>query len=101
MQPIIGYNYGAGKFHRLKRTFYLASIVSTAICTAGCIFGEAFPDFIARTFTIDEMLIGVTVNALHLALPMFWMVGFQIISTAFFQSIDKAENPLSSASCAR
>lgn len=90
MQPIIGFNYGAGNLHRLKRTFFLASIVATAICTIGCVFGETFPDLIARTFTTDRMLIDVTVNALHIALPMFWIVGFQIISTTFFQSIDKA-----------
>ncbi len=90
MQPIVGYNYGAGNLHRLKRTFYLAAGVATAICTAGCLFGLCCPDLIARTFTVDPTLIQVTVNALRHALPMFWMVGFQIISTAFFQSIDKA-----------
>lgn len=90
MQPIVGYNYGAGNLHRLKNTFYLACGVATAICTAGCIFGLLFPGLIAQAFTTDATLISVTVNALLHALPMFWMVGFQIVSTAFFQSIDKA-----------
>lgn len=90
MQPIVGYNYGAGNLHRLKRTFYLAAGVATGICTAGCLFGLFFPGLIACTFTTDATLIDVTVNALRHSLPMFWMVGFQIISTAFFQSIDKA-----------
>ncbi|MGM9871609.1 MAG: MATE family efflux transporter [Muribaculaceae bacterium] len=90
MQPIVGYNYGAGRLHRLKRAYYLAAGVGTCICTAGCIFGLFFPGLIAKTFTVDATLISVTVNALTLALPMFWMVGFQIVSTTFFQSIDKA-----------
>lgn len=90
MQPIVGYNYGAGNLHRLRRTYWLAAAVATAICTAGCLFGLTCPGLIAAAFTTDATLVGVTVNALGHALPMFWMVGFQIVSTAFFQSIDKA-----------
>lgn len=41
-------------------------------------------------FTTDTTLIDVTVHGLSLALLMFWVVGFQIISTTFFQSIGKA-----------
>lgn len=90
MQPIVGYNYGAGRLDRLKRTYYLAAAVGTAICTAGCAVGVLWPDVIARVFTTDAMLISVTDNAMRHAMPMFWVVGFQIVSTAFFQSLDKA-----------
>ena len=90
MQPIVGYNYGAGQLHRLKRTYYLAVAVGTAICTAGCAVGLLWPDVIALAFTSDSMLIAVTSDAMRHAMPMFWLVGFQIVSTAFFQSLDKA-----------
>lgn len=90
MQPIVGYNYGAGQLHRLSRAFSLAAWISTAICTAGCAFGMLCPEMIAGIFTTDERLIGITANGLRHAMAMFWMVGFQIISTGFFQSIGKA-----------
>lgn len=90
MQPIVGYNYGAGHLHRLSRAFSLAAWVGTAICTAGCAVGLLWPEMIAGIFTTDQRLIGITANGLRLALSMFWMVGFQIISTGFFQSIGKA-----------
>lgn len=90
LQPIIGYNFGAGKYNRLKRAYWLATIVATIICTAGCLFGLLFPRAIALVFTSDERLITVTANGLRHALLFFWIVGFQIISTNFFQSIGKS-----------
>ena len=90
MQPIIGYNYGAGLLHRLKRAYWLAVGVGSIVVTAGAIIGLAFPSVIARGFTVDEELINATDRALSLSLLAFFMVGFQIVSTTFFQSIGKA-----------
>lgn len=87
MQPIVGYNFGAGKPDRLKKAFYLAALIGTALCTAGSIFGLAFPGWIAYAFTDDAGLTAVIVNGFKHALLLFWVVGFQIISTSFFQSI--------------
>ena len=90
MQPILGYNYGAGLYGRLKRCYWLATGAATAIVTAGCAFGLLWPGLIARAFTTDPTLIAVTSRALSLSLLAFWAVGFQIVATTFFQSIGKA-----------
>lgn len=90
MQPIVGYNYGAGHYHRLRHALWLATAIATAITTAGCLGGMLMPVTIAKIFTVDPGLIAVTSNGLRHAMPMFWMVGFQIIATTFFQSIGKA-----------
>ncbi|MBO5054697.1 MAG: MATE family efflux transporter [Muribaculaceae bacterium] len=87
MQPIVGYNYGAGKLHRLKHTYWLAVGASTALCVLGSAVGLLFPGLIARVFTVDTELIQVTANALSHALLAFSLAGFQIVSTNFFQSI--------------
>lgn len=90
MQPIIGYNYGAGLLHRLRRTYWLAVAVGSAVVTIGAIIGLSFPSLIARGFTVDPGLIKATDRALSLSLLAFFMVGFQIVSTTFFQSIGQA-----------
>lgn len=90
MQPIVGYNYGAGLTHRLKRTFWLAAMCATAVCSLGAAAGLILPEHIARAFTVDETLIAVTGNAMRHALWAFWVVGFQIVATTFLQSIGKA-----------
>lgn len=90
LQPIVGYNYGAGRIDRLKKVYLQAVWFSTGICLAGLLFGEFFPDLVARAFTVDEQLIEVTVNGLHITLISFFIVGFPIVSTALFQSLGMA-----------
>ena len=90
MQPIIGYNYGAGLTSRLKRTYWLAVGAATVVVTIGQIGGLAFPWYIARAFTTDAELIDQTVRCLRISMIAFTVVGFQVISTTLFQSLGKA-----------
>jgi len=89
MQPIVGYNYGAGLFHRLKRTYWLATGASTAVCIIGWIIVIVNPDMVARLIIPDENLAHHTGRLLTISMSMFWMVGFQIVSTNFLQSIGR------------
>ena len=91
MQPIIGYNYGAGKIGRLRRTYWLAVVVSTVIVSTGQTIGLLFPDYIGRAFSGDAGLIRETARCLHISLMAFTVVGFQVVSTTLFQSIGKAK----------
>lgn len=90
LQPILGYNYGAGRLDRLSKVFWLAVWASTVVCTLGWIAGQFFPRYIAMMFTTDIMLIDATANGLSIAMLTFWFVGFQIIATTLFQSLGKA-----------
>lgn len=90
MQPIVGYNYGAGLLGRLRRAYGYTVAWASVIVTIGAAFGYFCAPLVGRAFTGDEVLINVTVNAFRHALVAFWMVGFQIVSTTFFQSIGKA-----------
>jgi len=94
MQPIVGYNYGAGAVGRLRRTFLLAVGVSTLITFLGSVIGVFAPEHVAALFTKDEMLRQNTVRALSHSMLAFSVVGFQIITTAFFQSIGKASQSI-------
>ena len=49
-QPVIGFNYGAKKYHRAKKTFIIATIAATAICTIGGILIQIFPEFTINIF---------------------------------------------------
>lgn len=89
MQPIVGYNYGAGQLSRLRRAYFLAVACGTIIVSMGALVGLTCPSVIARAFTTDASLIAVTDNALRISMLAFCVVGFQIVSTTFFQSIGK------------
>ena len=90
MQPIVGYNYGAGRLDRLSRTYWLAVGVATILTLGGSVVGLCFPSTVARAFTDSTELISVSDNALRHNMLAFSVVGFQIISTCLFQSLGKA-----------
>lgn len=90
MQPILGYNYGSGKFDRLFRTLRLAATSALIITTIGAIFAHIFPRQIASLFMTDQAQIAAAVNCLNITTIGFWIVGFQIVATNFFQSLGKA-----------
>lgn len=90
MQPILGYNYGAGKFQRLFRTLFLAASAGLVVTTLGAIMAHLFPAAIAGMFMQDAAQIDAAVLCLRITTISFWMVGFQIVSTNFFQSLGMA-----------
>lgn len=90
VQPILGYNYGAGLYERMRKAYWAAAVAGTCVTAFGAVFSVFFPQYIAQAFTVDPELIAATVNGLHIATIMFWPVGFQIVSTTLFQSIGMA-----------
>lgn len=90
MQPIVGYNYGSGRNRRLFRTFWLAAGSAVCISTLGTLLGVFNPRPIAAMFMQDEEQIQCAINCLHITLMSFWIVGFQIVSTNFFQALGMA-----------
>lgn len=90
MQPILGYNYGAGKHNRLFRTLRLAAGAGLCVTTLGTLLAQIFPARIAGMFMQDPGQIDAAVQCLRITTISFWMVGFQIVSTNFFQSLGMA-----------
>ena len=90
MQPIVGYNYGAQKYKRMKDTLLLTLRVGTLIMVIGFVVCELFPGLLVSAFTSDPGLKSMAVKGIRLAFIMLPVVGFQIIISNFFQSISKA-----------
>ena len=90
MQPILGYNYGARKLDRLWRTLFLAAVSAVIITSIGSLTGYFLPEPIARMFMQDPQQISCAINCLKITTLTFWLVGFQIVATNFFQSLGMA-----------
>lgn len=89
MQPIAGYNYGAGHPHRLKEVYTLTMKVNVLIGFVGAALALAIPQILLRAFTKEDSLIQIAVPAMRFMMVMFPLVGFTITNSNFFQSIDK------------
>jgi putative MATE family efflux protein len=94
MQPVIGFNYGAGHHQRVMETFRLVVITATCVMGAGWLCSLFFPEVIVRGFTADRELTGITANGLRLNLLVFIIVGSHISITHFFQSIGDARTSI-------
>lgn len=90
MQPIVGYNYGAGHYDRVRKALRTAVLCATATAAACELVCLCFPNAIARIFTADRQIAAVTTQGLQLYMSMFLFIGFQVVASTFFQAINKA-----------
>lgn len=91
MQPIVGYNYGAENYDRMLRCLRLAILSATAILLVGWTLSMAFPRAIAHIFTADPTLIDLSARGIRIDMLVFFVVGFQAVTTNFFQCIGKVK----------
>lgn len=90
MQPIVGYNFGAKKYDRMRRTLWLSIIVGAVFSTIGFLICELFPGAVSAMFTNNEELTRLSITGLRISSLMFPVIGAQIVVSNFFQSIGKA-----------
>ena len=92
VQPIIGYNYGALKYDRLKQALGQAILVVTCGVLAGYVAIMLFPTYLVRIFNKeDQALIELGGHALRIFFLLLPLVGFQAIASNFFQALGKAK----------
>ena len=90
MQPIVGYNWGAKQHDRAIEAFRYTIYYATAVAVIGFLAAECFPGFIASWFTDHQELIDITTKGMRIYVIGLSFVGFQVVTTNFFQSIGKA-----------
>ncbi|MBQ0085091.1 MAG: MATE family efflux transporter [Prevotella sp.] len=91
MQPIAGYNFGAQQISRLMKVYYYTMILATIVCCIAFCFGVLMPEQCVRLFTSDKELIVIATPAMILYNCTFPIIGFQMVTTNFFQSIGMAK----------
>ena len=89
MQPIAGYNYGAGHNHRLRDVFVLTQKWTVGAGVLGAVLAMLLPRIILRAFTDSPELLDIGVPAMRYLNVMMPLIAFTIGNSQFFQSIDK------------
>jgi len=94
-QPIIGFNYGAQRYDRVKRTLFLAVLVASAVTTVGFAATMLFPSEIVHLFDEkDQQLIALGSHAIRLCFAVLPVVGFQVIGANYFQAVGKPKHAM-------
>jgi len=91
MQPILGYNYGAGQWARVKRTLRLGIWVGSVITVVGFAITELFPDEVTLMFNNDPTLLRLSREGFRIVLLCYPFIGAAIVIQNFFQSIGKPQ----------
>jgi putative MATE family efflux protein len=89
MQPIVGYNYGAQQLKRVKDTYTLTVKAATVVTATSFVLAMLMPRQMAGVFTDDPALLDISTSAIRISFMAFAVIGFQIVTGQYFQSIGK------------
>ncbi len=93
-QPIISYNYGAGKRDRVKKAYFLLLRVSLLYSCLLWGLVELFPQAFASLFTNDSELVVYTGHALRIYVAALFLFGIQMACQMTFTSLGKAKQSI-------
>jgi putative MATE family efflux protein len=91
MQPIVGFNYGAKKYDRAKKTLKISLSLATVVFILGALFVQLAPQVLVGAFNNDQQLMSITINGLRKYAFAMPIIGISIVGSNFIQSIGKAK----------
>ena len=87
MRPLMGYNYGAGHYHRIKKLLKCAMTAATVSVVIGWLVCQLFPRQIIQLFGGgNEIFMEFAVKCMRVYLGGIFCAGFQIVATNYFQA---------------
>ncbi len=89
IQPILGNNYGAGKYHRVMETLGKASVLSVGITCVIWVGVLLFARQLIFLFGGGEEMVAIGVSGLRINFVITPILGFVMLATTFFQSLGK------------
>lgn len=88
-QPIIGYNYGAKKYDRVKNVLKLSLLAATVLMGVSFLGSKIWPEQLISLFNDDPELIALGVKAMRIFFFFIPLIGVHIVSSGYFQAIGK------------
>lgn len=86
-QLILRFNYGAGNYKRIKETYLKACLYATISISIGWLACQIISNAIVHIFGSGNLeFTNFAVRYTHIYLGCIFLVGFEIISTNYFQT---------------
>lgn len=93
-QPILGYNYGAKLYHRVKEGIRFTSLVGISYTALVWIFVMACPNLLISIFSNDSAMLELGPQSLNLYFFGFCFMAFQFAGQSVFQALGKAKKAI-------
>lgn len=90
-QPIIGFNFGAGKLDRVKKTFRLLLTFALIFSCSGWVLVQLFPEFFVAIFNDEPELVNIAVWSLRIYMGGVFMLGIQFSCQQTFVALGEAK----------
>lgn len=94
VQPIISFNFGAGKFNRVKETMKISLRITFGATFFYYIIVFLFPHLFANTFTSEAELADLATEILPIFMGGMWLFGIQMSAQMFFVGTGQAKKSL-------
>ncbi|MGL5176042.1 MAG: MATE family efflux transporter [Cetobacterium sp.] len=94
VQPILGFNYGAKLYHRVREAFMLAVKGAVTISVIGFLAIQFLSKYFIVIFTSNPELLDAASKGLRVFTLMFPFIGFQIIAAIYFQATGKPKTTM-------
>lgn len=91
-QPVMGYNYGAEEYGRVKQSVIFMSAVSIVYTTVVWMFVHAFPEFFIRIFNNDPEIVAAGIPAMQVYYFGFFFMSLQFAGQSVFVALGKSKN---------
>lgn len=89
-QPIVGFNYGAGNYGRVKKTYKIAAVSVTIYSVIAFACFQLFPNQIMSIFgTGNELYYEFAESYMRIFMMLIFLVGLQAYTSNFFTAIGK------------
>ena len=90
-QPIVSFNYGAGKDERVKKTFRMELLICVSYATAFWAMLMICPTVFASIFNNNPDLVGYTGWAIRIYMAGIFAMGFQLVCQQSFMALGQAK----------
>lgn len=90
LQPVLGYNYGAGLGERAVRAVKLAVLTASAFTAVAFFLGMVVPGPVLSVFSSDDKLLAAGPMIFRTITAGMFFVGAQVVGASVFQTLGKA-----------
>ncbi|WP_429249239.1 MATE family efflux transporter [Fusobacterium sp. PH5-29] len=89
LQPILGYNYGAKLYSRVKEALFKGIVIAVLVCTFNFLIIQFLSQYVIHIFNQDPDLIALASKGLRIKTMVLPVAGMQIVSSIYFQAVGK------------
>lgn len=93
-QPVIGYNYGAGKFQRVRSAIRFTAIAAIGYAVLVWIFLQALPGLLMSLFSTDEATISYGIPAMRIYFSLIPFQAMQLAAQSTFVGLGKSKQAI-------